>query len=98
MDFSRMRHSEWIMAPTVSTVVPNNSRMRNGHFPECGIRNAELKLFFHSPQRRFDVVVSIYILYHGTVLYDDLIGPFFYPGKNGSRVMAKIYSAVPISL
>ena len=46
----------------------------------------------------FDVVVSIYILYHGTVLYDDLIGPFFYPGKNGSRVMAKIYSAVPISL
>ena len=46
----------------------------------------------------FDVVVSIYILYHGTVLYVDLIGPFFYPGKNGSRVMAKIYSAVPISL
>ena len=46
----------------------------------------------------FDVVVSIYILYHGTVLYDDLIGPFFYMGKNGSSVMAKIYLAVPISL
>ena len=47
----------------------------------------------------FDVVVvSIYTLYHDTVLYDDLIGSFFYPGKNYSRVMAKNYSAVPISL